>query len=604
MGERLVKPGVDVSQKNEKSLRACVERQKRDDGGMRVYFKKLPAAPKRRFIPRDFQCGDVAALNRVYESLAARPLPNLGAVKEWFEEWSELTMIFDEYDAMTYIRKSVNSKDRRARKDYLHLIQKVRPAVAPWRDKLNRRLLEHPLRRRFPKRWGLLLRSKQNAVDLFREKNIPIQSRIEETALSYSRLMAGLEVLFKGKKRTLVQMGRYQEEPCRVLREEAWKKAVECRLKVRGEVDGIYDQLVKLRTREAKNAGFGNFRDYCHQGYDRFDYRPSDCFVFHDAVEEVVMPALRLIREWRRQEMGLERLKPWDLAVDPQGRAALNPFRRGDELAENCGKILARVEPVFGRQFGLMRRFGLLDLDNRPAKEPGGYQHTLSERQLPFIFMNAVGRDTDVRTLLHEAGHAFHTFAMREEPVLDYRHAPMEFCEAASMSMELLGNRHLDLFYRREEDRERSTRALLEGVIEVLPWIATIDAFQHWVYTHPAHSRAERSAAWMRIRRRFDGGVDWTGCGRAGEFLWQKQGHLFGSPFYYIEYGIAQMGALMVWTASLKNRRAALARYRRALALGGSRGLRELFRVAGGRLDFSAKTLRPLVEAVMEKLGF
>lgn len=261
------------------------------------------------------------------------------------------------------------------------------------------------------------------------------------------------------------------------------------------------------------------------------------------------------------------------------------------------------MDPEWGRQFQMMMDYGVLDLDNRPGKEPGGYQCTLDERQLPFIFMNAVGRDTDVRTLLHEGGHAFHMLATRKEPVLDYRHAPMEFCEVASMSMELLANRHGAVFYPKASDMERSTRNLLEGTLEVLPWVATIDAFQQWVYTHSKHGRAERRAEWMCLRRRFSDGTDWSGYEKYEEVLWHRQPHLFERPFYYIEYGIAQMGALMVWRRSLQNLSSALGYYKRALKLGGSVGLRELFRVTGGKLDFRPSAVRPLVEAVMEHLG-
>lgn len=316
------------------------------------------------------------------------------------------------------------------------------------------------------------------------------------------------------------------------------------------------------------------------------------------------MAAVRKIRERRAREMGLDNLKPWDLAVDPLGREPLRPFRNGQELAQRSRRVFERVDRELGRQFQTLIDHGVLDLDNRPGKEPGGYQTTLWERKLPFIFMNAVGRDTDVRTLLHEGGHAFHMLAAKDEPILDYRHAPMEFCEVASMGMELLANPHTGVFYPNREDKERSARVLLEGTLDILPWIATIDAFQHWVYTNPKHTRAQRTAAWMKLRRRFGDGADWSGHGRYEEVLWHRQGHLFGVPFYYIEYGIAQLGALMVWHRSRKHPKAALTDYKRALRLGGSVGLRELFRTAGGRFDFRTRTMRPLVRAVMETLGF
>ncbi len=541
---------------------------------------------------------------RIHEDLLARPLPTVSSAKQWLEDLRELSVVFGEYDSLAYIRKSVNVRDRKAQATWLHLIQKIQPGLAPYKDKLNQKLLSHPLRRRFPKRWNLMLKSRRNAVDLFRKKNIPLERTIEETALKYARLMGGLEVVFEGKRQTLTRMGTYQERPDRSLRQQAWEAVAERRYRERDRIETIYDRLVRLRTQVARNAGFRNFRDYCHRKYDRFDYAPRDCFTFHDSVEEVVMPAMRRLRERRARGMGLTSLKPWDLVVDPLGRPPLAPFKNGAGLARSARHVFARVDRGLGNQFQKLIHYGVLDLENRTGKEPGGYQCTLFERRLPFIFMNAVGRDTDVRTLLHEGGHAFHTLAARDEPILDYRHAPTEFCEVASMSMELLGNQFMGTFYSEPSDLERSRCVQLEGTLEILPWVATIDAFQHWVYTHPHHNRDDRRAAWMKLKRRFGDGADWSGHQRFEEVLWHRQLHLFHHPFYYIEYGVAQIGALMVWHRSLQDRSAALTSYKKALKLGGSVGLKELFRTAGGRLDFSIRSMKPLVEAVMEHLGF
>ncbi len=569
---------------------------------MSHFLARLPKPPRRRWLPARADLADTRQLLKFYKELAARPLPTLKSVQRWFEDMRELAVAVGEYDALAYIRKSVDTRDRKARAAYLHLIRKVHPAIAPFKDRLNRRLLDHPLRQRFPGRWALMLKTRQNAVDLFRKENIPIERHIGEIAQQYSELMGGLQVVFEGRKQTLTQMGVYLERADRALRQRAWETVARRRLQERDPIEKIYDTLVCLRHKVARNAGFRNFRDYCHRKYDRFDYTPRDCMAFHAAVEEVVVPCVLKLRERRAREMGLARLRPWDLAADPRGRPPLKPFRNGRDLAVLTRRIFARLDPALGRQFQFLMRHGLLDLDNRPHKEPGGYQCTLDERRAPFIFMNAVGRDTDVRTLLHEGGHAFHMLAARDEPVLDYRQAPMEFCEVASMSMELLANRQIDVIYSKEEERERSTRALLEGTLEVLPWVATVDAFQHWVYLHPGHTHAERHGAWMRLRRRFGDGSDWTGFREWEEVLWHRQLHLFGLPFYYIEYGIAQLGALMIWRRSLKNPAAALAGYKRALRLGGSVGLRDLFQAAGGRLDFSARSMRPLAAAVMERL--
>jgi oligoendopeptidase F len=335
----------------------------------------------------------------------------------------------------------------------------------------------------------------------------------------------------------------------------------------------------------------------------RFDYGPADCFAFHEAVEKHVVPLLNEIHARRRAEMKVERLRPWDLAADPRGRAPLRPFATPEELVAGVERIFNRVDPALGRQFAEIAGLGLLDLASRKGKAPGGYQAQLEEVRKPFIFMNAVGVDQDVWTLLHEGGHAFHSFAAADEPLKDYRHAPLEFCEVASMGMELLAAPHVGEFYS-DEDRARSIREHLEDAITLLPWIATVDAFQHWVYAHPQQTREERRAAWLAVYRRFRGKVtDWSGLEDEEATVWHRQSHIFTVPFYYIEYGIAQLGALGLWVRAKKDLASALAGYRKALALGGSRPIPELFAAAGLTFDLSERTVAPLARAVAEELA-
>jgi oligoendopeptidase F len=314
------------------------------------------------------------------------------------------------------------------------------------------------------------------------------------------------------------------------------------------------------------------------------------------------MPALRELQAERRRQLKLDKLRPWDLAVDPLNHPPLRPFEQVDKLVSASQEIFGRLDPELARGFQTMNELRLLDLANRKDKAPGGYQATLAEARLPFIFMNAVGVQRDVETILHEAGHAFHALATREENLYPYRHAPIEFCEVASMSMELLGNQYLEAFYP-PADARRARRDHLEGIVEVFPWIATVDAFQHWIYTHSGHTRAERTAAWLVLMDRFGGEVDWRGCENARANLWHRQLHIFLHPFYYVEYGIAQLGALQVWARSKENPVQALADYKRSLGLGGSRPLPELFTAAGCRFDFSAKTVKPLVALLRQELA-
>jgi oligoendopeptidase F len=398
-------------------------------------------------------------------------------------------------------------------------------------------------------------------------------------------------------------MARYLEETDRAVRQEAWELTVRRRLADRDALEDIFDALLDLRRRIASNAGFADYRLYAFVERERFDYTPEDCLRFHDAVAATAVPLMRALRERRRAALGIPTLRPWDLAVDPWGRPPLRPFQGADRLAAGVEAIFGKVDADFGRQFRFMWDRRLLDLESRKGKAPGGYQSTLHEQRVPFIFMNAVGVDGDLRTLLHEGGHAFHMLAARRDPIIEYRDAPLEFCEVASMSMELLAMPHLEQFYADPADVERSNRELLEGIVTLFPWVATIDAFQHWLYTHQGHSRDERRAAWLEISRRFSPDVDFAGYEDAEAYAWHRQLHVFQVPFYYIEYGVAQMGALQVWLQARRDGAGAIRRYRDALALGGTRSLPALFAAAGARLDFTADTLGPLMDEIASVLS-
>jgi oligoendopeptidase F len=365
--------------------------------------------------------------------------------------------------------------------------------------------------------------------------------------------------------------------------------------------DDVLDRQIRLRTQIARNAGFENYRDFAFRRLGRFDYTPDDCAQFHDAVEKEVMPVVRELQAQRRAQLKLEKLRPWDLSVDPLNRPPLKPFAEVGEMVSRTQKIFDRLDGELAGGFRQMDDLKLLDLDNRKGKAPGGYQSTLAESRLPFIFMNAVGLQRDVETILHESGHAFHAFATRDEDLYAYRSAPIEFCEVASMSMELLGNEFIEEFYS-AADANRARRVHLEGVVGVFPWIATVDAFQNWIYTHPDHTRDERRRAWLELMNCFGGDVDWSGHEAARANLWHRQLHIFLHPFYYIEYGIAQLGALQVWANSKRDKAKALDDYKKSLALGGSRPLPELFQAAGCQFEFSARTIQPLAKMMREEL--
>lgn len=568
-------------------------------------FGELPVHTPRRFVPARIDLGDWSQIAPLFDQLDTRA-SQCGTAAE-FEQWildsGELAAALDEEGSKRYIAMTCHTDNPEAEKAYLQFVEQIEPALKPRRFAVAKAYLSHPLRRSLPAaRYQVFDRDTELLVELYRDENVPLETEEAKLGNEYNKLSGALTVEFRGEEKTLVAMGRYQEEPDRAVREEAWRAVADRRLKETDRFDEFFDGLISLRGRMAANAGFANYRDYAFRSRGRFDYGPADCEQFHEAIEAEVMPVLRELQARRRQQLGVATLRPWDLSVDPLNRPPLRPFADTAAMERGSQTIFDRLDPELAKGFQTMRDLRLLDLANRKGKAPGGYQSTLGESRLPFIFMNAVGVQRDVETILHEAGHAFHALAARDEPLYAYRGAPIEFCEVASMAMELLGAPHLDVFYP-EAEAKRARRVHLEGIIGTFPWIATVDAFQHWVYTRPGHSRAERATAWLGLMDRFGGEVDWSGVEGSRSYLWHKQLHIFLYPFYYIEYGIAQLGALQVWANSARDPAAALADYKAGLALGGARPLPELFARAGCRFDFSRETLRPLTERVRQELA-
>ena len=417
---------------------------------------------------------------------AARP-PNSNAGC-WIGASSSAAL--DEESARRYIAMTCHTENPEAEKAYLQFVEQIEPQLKPHQFKLAQIYVAHPVRRKLaPERYRVFDRDTRLHVELFRPENVPLETEEAKLSQQYQKLTGSLTVQFRGEERTLVQMGRYLEEPERLLRQEAWELIANRRLQERERFEELFDGMIGLRQQIANNAGFENYRDYAFRKLGRFDYTPAECVRFHEAVEQEVMPVVRQLQAERRRQMGVDPLRPWDLAADPLGRPPLRPFSGVDRMVTGTERILAKLDTGLHAHFALMRSLSLLDLANRKGKAPGGYQSTLAEARLPFIFMNAVGLQRDVETLLHEAGHAFHALAARDEDLHAYRSAPIEFCEVASMSMELLGNEFLEGFYCASE-ASRARRTHLEDILSyIFPWIATVDAFQHWVYTHPGHTR-------------------------------------------------------------------------------------------------------------------
>ncbi|HZW10602.1 MAG TPA: M3 family oligoendopeptidase [Phycisphaerales bacterium] len=569
------------------------------------------------FVPADLDATSWENIEPMFTMLLERPVESPAAVERWLIDRSELEAACREAEANLYISMTCDTDDAAAAGAFTRFIEEVSPKIKPAAFELDKR--EAELFARFPMprdRYRVLERGTRTAVELFREENVPLQTELEKLTQKYQTVTGAMTVQFDGREQTMPQMAKYQESTDRSIREAAWRASASRRLVDKDAIDEIYDEQIALRQKVAENAGFKDYVGYAFKSMLRFDYGPADCFAFHEAVEQAVVPFNQRRLAERRRDLAVQSLRPWDLAVDPKGRAPLRPFEGGRELMSKAVAAFGRLDP---RLAGMLRSLGegseargsrggaCLDLDSRKGKAPGGYQYMRDRIRTPFIFMNAAGLHRDVETMVHEAGHAFHSQLCRDEPLVAYRHAPIEFCEVASMSMELLTMRHWggpDGYYPDPADHARAMRKQLEGSVSLLSWIATIDAFQHWVYSNPGHTREQRVTYWLELDRRFGAGVDWSGLDDEHGWLWQRQPHLWGHPFYYIEYGIAQLGALQLWLTSLeRGERDAIDAYERAMKLGGSRPLPELFGAAGLDFEFGPATVSRLVSRVEGELA-
>lgn len=565
--------------------------------------KALPHEFPRKFIPSSTDLGKWESVEPIFRELENRSLRSAEDLRQWLDDMGEFYDCLNEEGSLRYIRMTCKTDDPEIERAYLDYLEKVSEPSKPRFFALSKKYWDCPFRSSLPeKEFFLFNRSTENELALYREENIPLETEVEKLSQQFQKLSGSLMVNYDGKEQTLQQMGRYLELTDRKKREEVWRLSAERRLKEKDGFEEIFDQMLKIRVQMAKNAGFGNYRDYAFRRKERFDYGPADCEAFHESAEKAIKPLVDKIQEKRRKKMGLPALRPWDLSVDPEGLAPLKPFEKVEDLVAKCRAILSKVDPEFGKNFATMDQLGLLDLESRKGKAPGGYQSDLSEVRIPFIFANAVGLDHDVRTLLHESGHAMHSFLSRNIAFSAYRHAPMEFCEVASMSMELMADPYLGEFYPDPKQAARSILRHLEDVIALLPWIATVDAFQHWIYTHPGHSRKERADYWLDLRRRLGGSEDWSGLEEIQACLWHRQLHIFEYPFYYIEYAIAQLGALQVWKNFRKDKTEGVRLYKQGLSVGGTQTLPEIFKSAGIRFDFSLKMIGPLMEEVEKEL--
>jgi oligoendopeptidase F len=563
--------------------------------------------PERHFLPETFSVTDWTGLEPYYKNLVEREILSKKSLEKWLKDMSELEAVVSEDICWRQIRMTCDTENKALEDAFNYFVMEIQPKIQPYADQLNRKLVNCPFTNELDKeKYFTYLRSVKKSIDLFREENIPLQAELSVLGQQFGVISGKMSVQVNGHEYTLQQAGKFLENQDRSLREEVYKKIQERRLQDKDALNNLYSQLIEKRHQLALNAGFENYRDYKFVELGRFDYTKEDCFQFHESVKQYVLPLANLLNEKKRKKLGLETLRPWDTEAEAAGKKPLHPFKTGNELIEKTITCFNELNPFFADCLITMKKMGRLDLESRKGKAPGGYNCPLAETGAPFIFMNAAEQMNDVTTMVHEGGHAIHSFLTHDLELSAFKEYPMEIAEVASMSMELFTMDEWDVFFDNKEDLIRAKEHQLERVITLFPWIAIIDKFQHWIYENPDHSIEEREQNWMEILKSFSSSViDWSGLEQYRKFGWQKQLHLFEVPFYYIEYGIAQLGAVGLWMQYRKNKTAALENYIKALSLGGTKTLPELYNTAGLKFNFSGQHIKDLMDFVgaeIEKL--
>jgi oligoendopeptidase F len=559
-------------------------------------IKKLP----RHFIPNDFAVTDWQRLEPFFKDLLERNIETKADLEKWLKDQSELEALVNEDACWRQIKMTCDTENKSLEVAFNFFFMEIQPKIQPYSDALNKKLVNHPLTKELDaEKYFTYLRSIRKSIELFREENIPLQAELAVMQQQYGVISGKMTVTINGEEYTLQQATKFLENPDRKLREDVYRKINERRLADKEALNSLYDQLIEKRNREALNAGFLNYRDYRFKELGRFDYTKEDCYQFHEAVKQHVLPLVNIIYQKKKEKLGLDTLRPWDIDAEPEGVRSLQPFKTSDELIQKSVECFAKLRPFFGDCLKKMQQLKHLDLESRKGKAPGGYNCPLAESGAPFIFMNAAGQMHDVTTMLHEGGHAIHSFLAHPLELNGFKEYPMEIAEVASMAMELMSMDEWETFFSDKEDLQRAKEHQLERVISIFPWIAIIDKFQHWIYEHPAHTHEERTATWNEILKEFqDDVIDYSGLENYRSNAWQKQLHLFEVPFYYIEYGIAQLGAVDMWMQFKENKELAMDNYCKALALGGTKTLPRLFETAGLKFDFSPQTIKVLMEFV------
>ena len=563
-------------------------------------IKKLP----RHFLPTDFSITNWEGLEPYFKNLDEREINSLSDLEHWLKDASELEAVISEDACWRQIKMTCDTENKELEEVFTFFMMEIQPKIQPYSDKLNKKLVDCSFTKELnQQQYFTYLRNVKKNIELFREANIPLQAELSVMQQQFGVISGKMTVEVNGQEYTLAQAAKFLEDSDRTLRESVYRKINERRLQDKKELNDLFSSLLQKRNQVAANTGFENYRDYRFVELGRFDYSKEDCYQFHEAVKLHVMPLVNQIYETKKKKLGLDTLRPWDVEAEPAGIQPLRPFTNGEELTEKTIICFDEMKSFFGDCLRKMRTMGHLDLESRKGKAPGGYNCPLAESGAPFIFMNAAGQLDDVTTMVHEGGHAIHSFLAHELELTGFKEYPMEIAEVASMSMELFSMNHWHVFFDNKEELTRAKEQQLERVITIFPWIATIDKFQHWVYENPNHTEDERADRWLSIIEEFSSPViDFSGLDEYRRFAWQRQLHLFEVPFYYIEYGIAQLGAIGLWQQYKQNPETAINNYIAALKLGGTRTLPELFTAAGLQFNLSPNHISQLMQFVKKEM--
>ena len=563
-------------------------------------IQKIP----RTYMPVGFQITNWESLEPYFKELVDRPLGSIEDLEHWLKDMSEVEAVISEDACWRQIKMTCDTTNPALEEAFNYFCLEIQPKMQPFADQLNKKFIDCPFTAALDKdTYYTYIRSVKKNIELFREANIPLQAELSVMQQQYGTIAGKMTVEVEGKEYTLQQAAKFLEHEDRAVRESVYKKIQDRRLIDKDAMHDLYSSLIQKRHQVAVNAGFANYRDYKFVELGRFDYTKEDCFQFHEAVKLHVLPLIEKIYARKKEKLGLDVLKPWDTEAEPAGVLPLKPFTNGQDLYEKTVSCFEQLDPFFAACLRKMNELKHFDLESRKGKAPGGYNCPLSESGAPFIFMNAASQMSDVTTMVHEGGHAVHSFLAHHLELSAFKEYPMEIAEVASMAMELFSMNHWQAFFDNDADLKRAREHQLERTITIFPWIAIIDKFQHWVYENPAHSVAERTATWTAILKEFStNSIDYTGLDMYRAIGWQRQLHLFEVPFYYIEYGIAQLGAIGMWMQYQKDPKQALENYMNALALGGTKTLPELYQTAGLEFNFSPVYVKNLMEFTNQEL--